>query len=146
MRIIQMKDKPNVIVGAIIENKRGEILLIRSDKWDGLYIIPGGHVEFGETAKEALKREVFEETGLKIFDIQFLGYQDCIFPKSYNEKQHLILLDFFCNTEKTTITPNEEVESFLWVPYEKALDFPLAIYTKNAILKYKNNIKAQPGH
>lgn len=48
---------------AVIINKKNEILLCPN--WDG-YDFPGGGIEMGEKNEEALEREVFEETGLKI--------------------------------------------------------------------------------
>lgn len=49
------------VYGILIEN--GKVLL--SKQWDG-YDFPGGGIEIGETIGEALKREFWEETGLKI--------------------------------------------------------------------------------
>lgn len=39
--------------------------------WD----IPGGHVEAGESAEEAARRELYEETGARVGALQLLGYQ-----------------------------------------------------------------------
>ena len=45
--------------------------------WPGI-TFPGGHVEKGEAFVDAVIREVFEETGLKVSDLQLCGIQDCI--------------------------------------------------------------------
>jgi 8-oxo-dGTP diphosphatase len=48
-------------------HRNGMVLLIKNDKgWD----LPGGHIRQGENKTNALVREVFEETGLNIDDIQ----------------------------------------------------------------------------
>jgi len=53
---------PELTVSALIYNPQDQILLCRSHKWDDRYSIPGGHVEYGETLEEALRREIDEET------------------------------------------------------------------------------------
>ena len=61
----------NIRVGAIIV-KDGKILMTGHDRVDYLYSV-GGRVKFGETAEEAVRREVFEETGVNM-DIERLGF------------------------------------------------------------------------
>lgn len=39
--------------------------------WD----IPGGHMEAGETPEEAARRELYEETGARVDELNFLGYE-----------------------------------------------------------------------
>ncbi|MDD5599208.1 MAG: NUDIX hydrolase [Victivallaceae bacterium] len=59
-------------VRAVILNEKGEVLLqCRTDT--GRWGLPAGGVELGETALDALKREVFEETGLQILDAEPLA-------------------------------------------------------------------------
>lgn len=61
----------NIRVGAIIM-KDSMILMIGNEKVDYLYSV-GGRIKFGETAEEAIIREVFEETGVKM-EIERLGF------------------------------------------------------------------------
>jgi len=55
---------PEATVGALIVNDKHEVLLVRSKKWGEKYTVPGGHIELGERAEDAIVREVKEETGL----------------------------------------------------------------------------------
>ena len=61
----------NIRVGAII-TKDSKILMIGNEKVDYLYSV-GGRIKFGETAEEAIIREVFEETGV-VMEIDRLGF------------------------------------------------------------------------
>ena len=61
----------NLRVGAIIL-KNGKLLMVGNDRSDYLYSV-GGRIQFGETAEEAVIREVFEETGVKM-EIDHLGF------------------------------------------------------------------------
>ena len=61
----------NLRVGAIIM-KNGKILMVGNDRADYLYSV-GGRIKFGETSEEAVIREVYEETGVKL-DVDHLGF------------------------------------------------------------------------
>jgi 8-oxo-dGTP diphosphatase len=62
-------------VGAIINDRRGRLLLIkRGHEPDaGLWSLPGGRVEPGETDEQAVVREVSEETGLSVVCDRLVG-------------------------------------------------------------------------
>jgi len=63
-------------VAAIIRNGQGEILLQRRSD-NGLWGLPGGSVEIGESVRQAILREVEEETGLRIEVERLIGvYSD----------------------------------------------------------------------
>jgi ADP-ribose pyrophosphatase YjhB (NUDIX family) len=70
---------PEPAVGALIMNSKGQVLLAKSDKWQNRFTLPGGHIELGETAEQALKREIKEEVGLEIEPIKFLQFQEAIY-------------------------------------------------------------------
>lgn len=61
----------NIRAGAIIM-KDGKVLMVGNERSDYLYSV-GGRIKFGETAEEAVVREVFEETGVKM-EIDRLGF------------------------------------------------------------------------
>ena len=61
----------NIRVGAIIM-KEGKILMVGNDRSNYLYSV-GGRIKFGETAEEAVVREVLEETGVKM-EVERLGF------------------------------------------------------------------------
>ncbi|MBR5258847.1 MAG: NUDIX domain-containing protein [Clostridia bacterium] len=61
----------NIRVGAIIL-KNGRFLMVGNRRSDYLYSV-GGRLKFGETAEEAVKREVLEETGARM-EIERLGF------------------------------------------------------------------------
>ena len=68
----------NIRVGAIIM-KGDKFLMAGNERFAHLYSV-GGRIHFGETAEEAVVREVYEETGVKM-EIDRLGFvQECFFP------------------------------------------------------------------
>ncbi len=85
----------NIRVGAIIM-KDDKFLMVENDRFDHMYSV-GGRIKFGETAEEAVVREVFEETGVKM-EVDHLGFvHENFFPGDSLIKQGNIVheLSFF---------------------------------------------------
>lgn len=108
---------PLATVGALIFNSKKEVLMIRTHKWSNLWGIPGGKIKFGETAEAALRREIMEETGLKISDIRFALVQDCIHSNEFYRDAHFVLLNYTCRCtgKNPTVILNEEGREFRWI-------------------------------
>lgn len=89
--ISKLTFRPSVY-GVVIE--RGKVLL--SKQWDG-YDFPGGGVEIGESIEEALKREYFEETGIRVKVGRILACENDFFklPSSGKYVQS-ILMYYLC--------------------------------------------------
>jgi phosphoglycolate phosphatase-like HAD superfamily hydrolase/ADP-ribose pyrophosphatase YjhB (NUDIX family) len=112
---------PVATVGALIFDARGQVLMIRTQKWSNLWGIPGGKIKFGESAPEALRRELREETNLEIQDIQFVLVQDCIHSKEFYRDAHFVLLNYTCRcVGEPDVRLNEEAIEFHWVTPEQA--------------------------
>ncbi|MBN9138903.1 NUDIX domain-containing protein [Phyllobacterium sp.] len=71
----------------IVFIRDGHILLLQRKKSPetGAWGIPGGKIDFLETAEQAIRREALEETGLEAGDIKLLGLSEQLF---HDEKQH----------------------------------------------------------
>jgi nucleoside triphosphatase len=127
---------PEPTVGALIVDPDGRVLLTKSHKWRDRYVIPGGHIELGETMEQALRREVAEETGLAIRDVELLLHQEFIYDASFFKPGHYIFFDFCCRTDSTEVVLNDEAESYVWLTPEEALGEACDIYTKRTIHAY----------
>ncbi|HXE42725.1 MAG TPA: NUDIX domain-containing protein, partial [Candidatus Baltobacteraceae bacterium] len=105
---------PISTVGALIFNSKNEALMIRTHKWSNKWGIPGGKIKWGESSEAALRREILEETGLKISDIQFVLVQDCIHSKEFYRDAHFVLLNYTCRCagKNPQVTLNEEGREF----------------------------------
>ncbi len=87
---------PQIGVGAIVI-KNNKILLVKrkNPPAKGLWAIPGGRLEFGESLKEACRREVLEETGIQIKVGELFYSFEVIERNSNNEIVfHYVILDF----------------------------------------------------
>lgn len=126
---------PVQVVGAIIENESGEVLLAERPPGKhlaGMWEFPGGKIEAGESPAEALHRELKEELELDVSLVALLGS----FPYSYEVTT--VELHVFCVRAVNTPKATEDVHNFRWVnPKEIVLDRlapadvkPLAAYLK----------------
>ena len=132
---------PIVTVGGLILNNNNQILLIKTNKWSGLYGTPGGKVDYGESLEIALKREIKEETNLSIKDIHFVFYQDCIENKEFYKPRHFLLMNFIAHIDPGEVSLNYESEHFRWEKIEDALKLPLNQPTKKLILELQDRKK-----
>ncbi|MBT3337442.1 MAG: NUDIX domain-containing protein [Anaerolineae bacterium] len=124
---------PHPTVGALIFNPEGKMLLVRSHKFHDKYVVPGGHIEVGEKMVDAVIREAKEETGLDVYDPQFIFFQEFIQDESFWKNMHFIFFDFALKTDSTDVVLNDEAEAYVWVTLEEALTMNVDAYTINAI-------------
>lgn len=105
------------------------------DQW----CLPGGHIDAEETASQAVKREVMEETGLE-FEGRFFHYFDEIIPE---ENIHAVVLAFE-GPAKGTLTPDlGEVAAVKWVALHDALGEDLAFDHRTVLTAYLEKEKAE---
>ena len=127
---------PEPTVGVFIFNRQGELLLLKSHKWPGLYVVPGGHVELGERSEEAAIREAKEETGLDIYDLEFINFQQFIYDPAFWKHRHFVFFDYAAKTDSTEVVLNDEAEEYIWIDVNEALGLELDAYTRNSIEAY----------
>ncbi len=128
---------PEATVGALVVNEKGEVLIVRSKKWYDKYTVPGGHIELGERAEDAIRREVKEETGLDAEPVELLIVQQAIYPKNFHKHEHYVFMDYVLKAKSSRVElDGRELQEYVWVKPEEALKLDLEEYTRNFVLKY----------
>lgn len=129
-------------VGAIIIGKKG-ILLARRDKApsEGLWSIPGGVIEVGETQQEAILREVEEETGIKVEILEMIGNFDLIVKDSLNRvKYHYVLTHFLARALSDKIRPEFPNGEVHWFPITELPENEIPTQLLDFIIKNKQKL------
>jgi 8-oxo-dGTP diphosphatase len=120
--------KAEVCVGAAIV-RRGRLLLLRRSSegaFPGVWEIPGGHVETGESLEVALRREVREETGLTVRVEQPFHVWSYAYPSGHQGTVPTVEIDFHCSLRALRaprVNPKEHVE-FAWVRRSELSQYP----------------------
>ncbi len=115
--------RPEVCVGAIAVSEE-KLLLIRRGRAPaaGVWSLPGGRVEAGETLAEAVLRELGEETGLEGVCDELVGWVERMGPD-----HHYVILDFSVTVlEPRAPTPGDDAVEAEWVPLDEVAHRRLA--------------------
>ena len=118
---------PIVAVGAIILND-DRIVLIRRGKEPsrGLWTFPGGAVELGEPVREAVRREVQEETGLEIEVGEVALVLDSVSRDPDGRVQyHYVIIDFYARPVGGALRPGSDVSDVRWASRRDIESLPM---------------------
>lgn len=130
-------EKPMVGVGAIIFRDDSVLLIQRGrEPSRGKWSIPGGLVEVGESLREAVAREVLEESGLKVVVKDLVVALDRVIHDTAGKiEYHYVLLDFLCEAGPGEPAPATDVLNAAFVPISGLPEFTLTAGTEQAILR-----------
>jgi 8-oxo-dGTP diphosphatase len=110
-------DLPRVAVGAVVF-KDNKVLLIRRAKppAKGLWAIPGGSVNLGETLQQAAERETLEETNLKIQATKPVFSFEVIEKDDNNQVRfHYVIIDLIADYISGNPIPGDDADEVRWV-------------------------------
>ena len=133
----------------ISKNDNSKILLVRrkNDPFKGMLSIPGGFINEGETAEDAVIREAKEETALVVEPIAVLGvYSD---PQR-DPRMHTISVTFITRIVQGNEDARDDAASLQWINIEDELDGliqsqQIAFDHSKILNNYKQWIKAVRG-
>lgn len=143
MEHISEKILPTHIVAAagVVLNEKGNVLLVNTyqDSW----VLPGGEVEIGENLVDAVKREIFEESGIEVEvgELFCISSNTASYP-GYNGVKTVptkVIFDFICKEKSGVLRGSDENSVSAWFPKEQVLDLIKAPSNRNrykAFLEY----------
>ncbi len=130
---------PLVGVGAIIfDQTRTRVLLVKRarEPAKGLWSVPGGLVDVGETLEEAVQREVREEVGLEVRVGPLVEIMDrIIYDDKLRVQYHYLLVDFLCTVDGEEPQVASDVEEAKWFALDQLDDSEMTHSTLEVIEK-----------
>jgi len=119
-------DRPYVAVSAAVI-RDGRVLLVRRAQPParGLFTLPGGAVEVGETLFQAVEREIREETGLTVEPVALAGHREVITRDAENRvERHFVILAHAARWVAGEPTLNAELTEARWLASADLADLP----------------------
>lgn len=131
-----------VVASALIVNAKGEVLLIQAPKWGDQWLLPGGHVDYGETAYEAAVREAKEETNLEVEAKYCINMGELIFDPSFNRKAHLVFIHVLCQAKTEEVKLDGiELSNYRWSDPKQMLARKVESRARQTLLNYVNGVR-----
>ncbi len=96
--------------GVLIEENKVLLIKRKYPPFKGLWALPGGKLEDGETVEEGVVREFEEETGLKVKPIKLIG----VFSDPSRDPRGLVSIAFLVERIGGNLKITEESDSFGW--------------------------------
>ena len=128
--VTKIYKNPYPTADVIVETAAGIVLVRRKNPPHG-WAIPGGFIDYGETAEEAAVREIKEETGLEIYDLQqFHVYSD---PKR-DPRFHTLTVVFTAKSSGKLLAGDDAADAAVF--FENNLPSPIVFDHENIIQDY----------
>ncbi|WP_189258788.1 NUDIX hydrolase [Lentzea flava] len=110
-------------VGAIVHDSNGRLLLVRraNPPGEGMWSIPGGRVESGESDETAVTREVTEETGLSVTVGRLVGSVERPAPNGV-----FLIFDYECQVTSGVLRAGDDASDVAWVDSATLATLPTA--------------------
>jgi 8-oxo-dGTP diphosphatase len=119
-------------VAAVIVHDGSVLLTVRGkEPRKGLWGIPGGVVEVGETLAEAVKREVFEETHIVVEPVELLTVFDSINKDDDGRvRYHYVLFEYLCEYVSGDVVAGDDAPDARWVSVNTLDSLPIMESTR----------------
>jgi len=126
--------------------KDGKVLLVKRAKEPslGTWSIPGGAIRLGESLRDAVKRELKEETGLDVDPVEIVGVVERIFRVGERVRFHYVIVDYACEVIEGILRASSDAQEVRWFDWEEILDLDLPEDSLGVIARALEKIEKRP--
>ncbi|WP_223884483.1 NUDIX hydrolase [Micromonospora craniellae] len=125
-----MITKPTVAALAIISTAAGEVVFVRQQRgpYAGWLLLPGGKIEFGESAQDAARREAVEEAGFEAGELTLTGMYEI---RAENGSYHFLMFAFHAGTATQVTAGGHHVDGVLQAAVDDVQPHPTVMQILN---------------
>lgn len=124
MEDINPKHTIYIVQKSIVMNRKREVLLLKRSQqshsrplgWD----FPGGSLQFGEDPKEGIMREIFEETGITLSNVEPIDVVSFLEGNEYT-----VMIGYYALAEKDQVHLSQEHSDYRWVSIKEFLQMDI---------------------
>jgi 8-oxo-dGTP diphosphatase len=115
-----------ILAASVAVFRDGRVLIARRARGPmlGVYSLPGGVVEVGETLHEAALRELAEEVGVTAEIIGFIGHVEPIRREDARVREHYVIAAFLARWRGGEARPSAEADAVAWIAPAEVGDWP----------------------
>lgn len=138
-------ERPIVGIGIVVL-KPHSVLLVRRGRAPsaGAWSLPGGAQELGETAEEAARRELEEETGLRVGELVLAAQVDSIHRDPNGRvRYHYTIIDFAGQWQAGEAVPRSDITEVAWAEFDRFDDFALWPEARRVINLARNLVRSE---
>lgn len=130
---------PKPAVSALIVDD-GKVLLVKRgcEPNKGLWSLPGGSIEPGETLRDAAAREVLEETALVVDVGDVVGAHEVISRDGEALLYHFVIITLYANVISGVLAPSDDAADAKWVPTDQVKKYPTTALLADILRLYKS--------
>ena len=128
------------IVAAVATNAQGETLLVRK-RGTGKFMLPGGKLDDGESALQALERELMEELGCGIDRLSCRSLGTFRAPAAF-EPGWTVEAELFATSLAGDPRPSGEIDEIVWIDPDVEVPYPLAQMARQHALPLARELKS----
>jgi len=140
-------DKPRVAVGAVVMHA-GRVLVVErgNPPAEGVWALPGGSVELGETLAEAAEREVLEETGIVVRAGAVVHAFDAVVrDDDARVRFHYVIVDLLCDYVSGEVVAGSDARDARFVTREEFATLRSSRATVDLLRRITNFFDEVPG-
>lgn len=124
------------MAGVVIDGNRVLLSVRGKAPSEGKWGLPGGAVEVGETVREAVVREILEETGVTVKPVKLITVFDSIHRDEDDRvRYHYILFEYLCKYVSGEVTSGSDAPDARWVEFNDLDSIDIMPSTKKFLLK-----------